>query len=126
MMGKKLTNEEYIALLEKRDEESRRSIRTLSSLLTSAMDRIEETQKTRRKPKRESVSANVESESDEAITALPVFLDSVDIAEILKVSKSTALKFIKAAGGAQINSRWKISVVKFDEFVSSGGHIDLS
>ena len=57
---------------------------------------------------------------------LPVFLDSVDIAEILGASKSTALKFIKAAGGIQVGSRWKISAVKFDRFVSSGDHVDLS
>lgn len=41
-MEKKLTGEKYIALLEKRNEESRRTVRTLSSLLASAMDGIEE------------------------------------------------------------------------------------
>ena len=126
-MDKTLSDKEYIALLEKRDEESRRTIRTLASMLTSAMDRIEELQKSkRRSPTRISIHDTLRNGIDDDCDNRPLFLDSTDITELLGVSRSTALKFMKSAGGIQVGSRWRISEIKLDEFISEGKHIDLS
>ena len=48
MSNGKTSAEERIAILERRDEESRRTIRALSEMLSRAMDRIEELQGERR------------------------------------------------------------------------------
>ena len=126
-MDKTLSDKEYIALLEKRDEESRRTIRTLASMLTSAMDRIEELQKSkRRSPTRISIHDTLRNGIDNDCDIRPLFLDSTDITELLGVSRSTALKFMKSAGGIQVGNRWRISETKLDEFISEGKHIDLS
>lgn len=124
MPNRGLSDDEYIALLEKRDEESRRTIRTLSSLLTSAMDRIEELQRgssERSARQRQSVAEKMASSREKAL-----LLDSSDIAELFGVSKATALKFIKSAGGVQLGSRWKIAEAKVEDFVSKGRHVDLN
>ena len=126
-MSKKISDEEYIALLEKRDEENRRAIRTLSGILSNAMDKIEELENIRsRKPTRQSVYDTLKNDSDVDSITYPLILDSSDVAELLGVSRSTALKLIKNIGGIQLGNRWKISEAKLDEFITKGEHIELS
>lgn len=125
-----LSSQEYIALLELRDEENRRTIRALSSMLTSAMDRIEELQRSaKRSRRRANVEVKRNASASGGVEPTPsserFLLDSSDVAELLSVSGSTALKLIKALGGVKVNNRWKLGRAKLDEFISEGRTIDL-
>ena len=119
-----LTDEQYINVLELREEEYRRSIRVLSSLLSSSMDTIAELQMTRSKKKpHEPIAPKVTAAND---SGKPFLMNTTDVAELLGISKATALKFVKAIGGIQVDSRWMISNAKIEEFISNGEHVDLS
>jgi len=118
--------DEHIAILERRDEESRRTIRALSKMLSRAMDRIEELQNERRRYRRERATVVYVESPKKAPSSDPLFLDTTEVAELLGVSRPTALKLIKKLGGPKIGSKYGITFSKLDEFVASGKHIDLS
>ena len=126
MSNGKTSAEERIAILERRDEESRRTIRALSEMLSRAMDRIEELQNERRRSRRERTTVVYVESPEKAPSSDPLFLDTAEVAELLGVSRATALKLVKKLGGPMIGSKYGITFSKLDEFVSSGRHIDLS
>ena len=117
MTSAKISDADYIAVLEARDAESRRTIRTLTSMLTSAMDRIDELEE--QVPRRAPIAADPDR-------ALPRLLDAGDVAELLGLSRQSALKAIKAMGGLHYGRNWVISSERLDNFISNGGHVDLS
>lgn len=120
----KLSDQERIAMLERRDAESRRTIRVLSSMLVTSMDRIEELgAKSRRRgpyPRKdpEQVRASVSAGANK-------LLDSSDVADLTGLSRASALKAIKALGGAKVGNRWMVSSARLDEAISNGEHVDL-
>lgn len=126
MSDVKMSSEERIAILEMRDEESRRTIRALAEMLSRAMDRIEELQSERRQSRRARTTVVYVESPDKAPSSDPLYLDATEVAELLGVSRATALKLVKKLGGPKLGNKYGIRFSKLDEFVASGRHIDLS
>ena len=87
MSDAKTSAEERIAILERRDEESRRTIRALSEMLSRAMDRIEELQGERRRSRRERTTVVYVESPERAPSSDPLFLDTAEVAELLGVRR---------------------------------------
>ena len=114
-------NEERIAILERRDEENRRTIRALSEMLSRAMDRIEELQSERRQSRRERTTVVYVESPEKAPSSDPLFLDTAEVAELLGVSISSAYELMQEPGFPvlKIGSRKVVPKEKFRDWVES-------
>ena len=124
MSNGKTSAEERIAILERRVEESRRTIRALSEMLSRAMDRIEELQNERRRSRRERTTVVYVESPERAPSSDPLFLDTAEVAELLVRVQAV----LRRTHRAETEYRIDDLVIRWDahEVIQNGERVDLT